>query len=170
MLRRLTGLVIVATTLAISLKASAAESAVRLEVPNATIRAGTATEVVLVNDTDRPIFLNWTFPGSVALPHRRSETTGTWEAGKRPIQCGTVEHPDSPREFPPRSRVSMPIWWDSATREIDGVKAFYTQAGEYLKLHGTFRVVVSYSLEPWTIGHRPSTILEVASEPFEVKP
>ncbi len=127
-------------------------------------------DAAVINDTDRPIYLKWTSPGSVPLPQRRSEATGAWDRGKGPIQCGTVPHPESPREVPPRSKVTMAVWWDDALAEIDGVEAFYTQAGEYLKLHGTFRVGVVYSLEPWTIGQRPSKVLEAVSEPFEVKP
>ena len=50
------------------------------------------------------------------------------------------------------------------------MKAFDTQAGEYFNLHGTFRFATAYSLEPWTIGHRPSNVLEAVSDSLEVKP
>ena len=143
---------------------------VRVELPGNSVTPLSETEVVLLNESQHPIYLNWMFPGSVALLERRSELTGEWEKGRGPIQCATVKDRTEPRKLPPASRLSLPIWWDNAVVDVDGVMVFKTVDGESTKLEGQFRITVHYALEPWTLGNKPSAILEAVSPPFEMKP
>jgi hypothetical protein len=124
---------------------------------------------VLVNSSEKSIFLSRIWPHGSAQLERLSEATGDWESGHWSGGCGTVSKATIPIEIKPRAERRIDVYWKLSTDEWDKPKHFEVgSSSEERPIEGTYRFALRYSLEPWTLIHHPASIYTILSPEFVV--
>lgn len=123
---------------------------------------------ILVNQSDKSIYLYKVYPYWNAHLQRFNEETQKWEAGGRGISCATVEKPFEPIEIKPNEERKIELAWKLSTDNFENPKFFELQDRETLRpLIGKYRLFINYAFEPWTLKDKPSRNHSVFAE-FEL--
>ena len=126
-------------------------------------------KITLANTTAISVFLSRVWPTAARL-QRLNPATGKWEFGGWPIRCGTVVDASKPIEIKPGASRAMDLEWDLSVDDRDQPKWFITADDTQRALSGTYRIVLEYSEEPWTVFHRPKRVLNTFSTQFVLHP
>jgi len=122
---------------------------------------------VLINSGPNSIFLSRIWPHSAAQLERLSEETGNWESGSWSGGCGSVANATKPIEIKSHTERQIIVDWELSTDE--GNKHFVAATSRAERpIPGTYRFVLRYSLEPWTLISHPRLIYEAISPEFVV--
>jgi hypothetical protein len=125
---------------------------------------------VLLNQTDKSIFLSRLWPDGSAQLERYDESRHRWELGEWGIRCGLVAQAGVPIEIRSRSERAIDVYWQLSTDDWNHPKHFVVQAGrEKRPLPGKYRFTLRYALTPWTIIDRPAEIYAVQSPEFNIQ-
>jgi len=123
---------------------------------------------ILVNQSDKSIFLYKIYPYWNAHLQRFNEESQRWEIGGKGIGCATVEKPLEPIEIKPNEERQIELAWESSTDNFEKPKFFELQDNDTLRpLIGKYKLYLPYSLEPWTLANRPKQTFSVSAE-FEI--
>lgn len=123
---------------------------------------------ILVNQSDKSIFLYKIYPYWNAHLQRFNEETQKWEVGGKGIGCATVEKPLEPIEIKPNEERQIELAWELSTDDFEKPKFFELQDHETLRpLIGKYRLYLPYALEPWTLANRPKQTFSAFAE-FEI--
>lgn len=144
------------------------EPAVRLEVLGREFAAPYYGDFVLVNESSVAVYVLCDCP-YVTVLERQDESTRKWQRGAS-LPCRGPGGAETSCEVPARSTLTMEKWWSSSIQGTEGGFMFRSTSGALLSLHGTFRLLVPYSLQPWTGDRPPARLLDARSEPFEMNP
>jgi hypothetical protein len=124
----------------------------------------------LVNQGEISIFLSRLYPDGSARLERFNQDSGQWEPGDWGMTCGTVAQATVPIEIKPKSQREIQVYWQLSTDEWETPHHFVVFGSlQQRPLEGHYRFVLLYSLEPRTLGHRPSAIYKLTSPEFDLK-
>lgn len=126
-------------------------------------------KITLQNTASTSIFLSRIWPTAGRL-QRMNHATGNWETGRWPIRCGTVADALKPIEIKPGTARGVDLEWDMSVDDADRPQRFITASAEQRPLGGTYRIVLEYAAEPWTVFQRPKRVLTVRSSDFVLQP
>ncbi len=120
---------------------------------------------ILVNQSDKSIFLYKLHPYWNAHLQRFNEETKAWEAGGKGIGCGTMQNPLEPIEIKSGEEREIEVAWELSTDNIKKPKFFELQDHETLRpLIGKYRLMLPYAFEPWTLKNNPLRKFSVLAE------
>lgn len=123
---------------------------------------------ILVNGSDKSIYLHKIYPYYNAHLQRLNEETQKWEAGAKGIGCATVEKPFEPIEIKPNEERPVELAWELSTDNFEKPKFFELQDHETLRpLVGKYKIYLAYALDPWTLMNKPKQTYSVSAE-FEI--
>jgi hypothetical protein len=136
---------------------------------SASYRSFAEIRIMLQNTSSRSIFLCRIWPTAGRL-QRMNHATGKWETGRWPIRCGTVADALKPIEIKAGTVREVDLEWDLSVNDTDQPQWFITASDEQRTLGGTYRIVLEYAAEPWTVFQRPKRVLTVRSSGFVLQP
>jgi hypothetical protein len=123
---------------------------------------------ILVNRSDKSIYLYKIYPHWNAHLQRFNEDSQEWEIGAKGISCGTVGNPLEPIEIKPNEERQVELAWRLSTDNFKKPKFFRLQDYRTLRpLVGRYRLYLLYAFEPWTLVNRPMQTFSVFAE-FEI--
>lgn len=123
---------------------------------------------VLVNQSDKSVYLYKIYPYWNAHLQRFNEETQKWETGGKGIGCGTIANPLEPIEIKPNEEREVELAWELSTDNFEKPKFFELQDRETLRpLIGKYKLYLSYAFEPWTLKDTPLKKYVVSTE-FEL--
>ncbi len=124
---------------------------------------------VLVNMGNRSVFLSRIWPHGAAQLQRFHEAAKKWESGTWSGGCGVVKDATVPIEVTPHSNRPIEVFWQLSTDAWENPKHFVAaESREARPLEGRYRLLLRYSLSPWTLVHRPGTVYTTISPEFSV--
>ncbi len=122
---------------------------------------------VLVNQSNKAIFLPKIAPLWDAHLQRFNDETQKWEEGARGIICSTVVNPNIPIKIKPNKEWEAALYWQISTDSYSNPKVFITEYQDSRPLFGEYRLYIQYAFEPWTGSKRPKQTFMVFAE-FEI--
>ena len=123
---------------------------------------------ILVNQSDKSIYLYKIYPYWNAHLQRFNEEMKQWEIGGKGIGCATVSKPLEPIEIKPNEERQIELAWELSTDDFEKPKFFELQDHETLRpLIGKYKLYFRYAFEPWTLVNRPKQTYSVFAE-FEI--
>ena len=123
---------------------------------------------ILVNQSDKSIFLYKLYPNWYAHLQRFNEEIKVWEVGGRGIGCATMANPLKPIEIKPGEEREVEVAWELSTDDLKKPKFFELQDHSTLRpLIGKYRIILPYAFEPWTLRNNPTRKVSVIAE-FEI--
>ena len=145
------------------------EAALTWKHVSATYRNLDEIKPTVVNEGKRSIYLSRIWPDGSAQLQRFNEESGKWEFGHWGIRCGTVAQPGVPIEIQSRAERDIHVHWQASTDDWDNPKHFVVQGStEQRSLQGKYRLILRYSLQPWTLFQHPDAIYTALSSEFVV--
>jgi hypothetical protein len=100
---------------------------------------------VLVNSSEKSIFLSRVWPHGSAQLERLSEATGNWESGHWSGGCGSVSKATIPIEIKPRAERKIYVYWQLSTDDGEKPKHFEVgSSSEERPIRGTYRFALRY--------------------------
>jgi hypothetical protein len=136
---------------------------------SASYRSFAEIRITVQNTTSTSIFLSRIWPTAGRL-QRMNHATGNWETGLWPIRCGTVADALKPIEIKAGTARRVDLEWDLSVNGADQPQWFITASDEQRPLGGTYRIILEYAAEPWTVFQRPKRVLTVHSSGFVLQP
>jgi hypothetical protein len=125
----------------------------------------------IMNETNHSIYLNRLYPLSSPHLERYDDSSGAWELGGRGITCATVEKPNEPLEIPANTDLALEVDWELSTDDMKQPEWFVISDHDTKRpLNGKYRLVLAYSLTPWTIFRHPKQTFILHSQEFELRP
>ena len=122
---------------------------------------------VLVNQSNKAIFLPKIVPLWDARLQRFNYETQKWEEGRRSRTCATVPNPNMPIKINPSKEWETVLYWQISTDSYADPKVFITEYHESRPLSGKYRLYIEYAFEAWTGSKRPKQTYMVFAE-FEI--
>ena len=122
---------------------------------------------VLVNQSNKAIFLPKIVPLWFARLQRYSDETQKWEEGRRSMTCATVPNPNIPIRIKPDREWETVLYWKVSIDSYTNPKNFITEYHESRPLIGKYRLYIEHAFEPWTSTKIPKQIFMVFAE-FEI--
>jgi hypothetical protein len=105
---------------------------------------------VLVNQSNKAIFLPKIVPLWDARLQRFNNETQKWEEGTRSRSCLMVPNPNTPIRISPDKEWETVLYWQISTDSYTNPKVFITEYQESRPLIGKYRLYIQYAFEPWT--------------------
>jgi hypothetical protein len=121
---------------------------------------------VLINRGKKSVFLSRIWPHGSAQLQRFNDADKKWESGNWSGGCGTVKDAFVPIELAAHSERSIYVFWQLSTDDWDTPKYFVVGSSDTRPLPGKYRLMLRYSLRPWTVGQSPGTIFLSTSPEF----
>lgn len=163
-------LIIFTFLLAFVLQVSAQDSESQIFWKNVSPKYKKFSEIkpILVNQSDKSIYLYKLYPYWNAHLQRFNEETKQWESGGKGIGCGTVEKPLEPIVIKPNEERQIELAWELSTDDFEKPKFFELQDHKTLRpLIGNYRIYLSYAFDSWTLKDNPLKKYVVSAE-FEI--
>ena len=124
----------------------------------------------LINKGKVSIFLSRLYPDGSARLQRFNSETGRWEPGEWSITCGVVSQAMVPIEIKPNSEREIQVYWQLSADRWENPQHFVVaDALQERPLDGRYRFVLRYSLQPWTLVHRPTATYSLLSPEFVLR-
>jgi hypothetical protein len=121
---------------------------------------------VLINTGKSSVFLSRIWPHGSAQLQRFNEAGKTWESSNWSGGCGTVKDATVPIEVAAHSEHPIHVFWQLSTDDWDSPKYFVVGSLDTRPLPGKYRLMLRYSVRPWTVGRSPGTIYFSTSPEF----
>lgn len=123
---------------------------------------------ILVNQSDKSIYLYKLHPYWNAHLQRFNDETKEWEVGGKGIGCGVVDKPLEPIEIKPNEEQEVELAWRLSTDNFKKPKFFELQDRDTLRpLVGKYKLYLQYAFEPWTLVNKPKRVFSVEQK-FEI--
>lgn len=153
-----------------SLHAEEAQASIQWVNVSATYRRFEDIKPKLMNNGKVSVFLSRLYPDASARLQRLNTEDDRWEPGGWSITCGVVAKATVPIEIKPNSEREIQVYWQLSTDRWENPRRFVVaDALQERPLDGRYRFVLRYSLQPWTLVHRPSATYTLLSPEFVLK-